>query len=510
MYWLYAFTRVFSLFTRSSGVPTREDNHLDCKTKFSAMASRPCPSCGGHGIQCKCGGVGAQKRKSANQPSQTPAPKRAATSSAATSGAATKSSATKSSAAAAPKRTKAFDVQRLVTFCEVLNSFRGNRLPCLKKFDAPDGSCAVLHLASVSGEDVKTLTRMYRCNVFRVKHTGRACTDYKEMPYTVECADETTPYCYEGYSSTTLYVDGMRPYCFGCGGESRAYRKRAGAQTYHCAACNMEFTKKACANVFARLGPLKAMAEELNMTYKQHLNYLIKRKKVRLKYAPSAASAAAAPAAAAAAPAAGASSAAAPAAAAPAAAAVSDWEWSRKDLPGSSRADPNIVAQGRLAPLFNSITCRDGRKCCFEFKDARNRLMVQKAHLEKLQIDCGKPTILFHGCPFKVLRNILMGGFQNAGTKNAKVYGEGVYFAKHAEYSLHRQYSQCDEDGNRVLLLCASIVGKVHETTAGVTMLPLDCRTGGNIAKGIYMKPFANLADVVIAYAIVWQEDTKK
>lgn len=430
------------------------------------MASRPCAACGNHGVKCKCARAGAQKRKPASAHNQAPAAKRPA---AKRTGART--------GAAGPPRMKASDIQRLVVFREVCKEFRGDRLSSLKKFDAPDGSCARLHMANMSDEDVKKLARLFRCNVFRVKHTGRVCADYKNKPHTVECVDEKTPYCFEGYDSTTLYVDGVRPYCFGCGGESRAFRKRAGAQTYSCSACKIEFTKKMCANVFARLGPLKAMAEEHNMAYKPYLRELVNNQKVVLQYDDSSAASAAAPV----------------------------WEWSQKNLPGGSRVDPKEIASKVPLSLFQGIRCRDGRKCIFEFKGASKRLLVQREWLGERGIDAsGK--VLFHGCPFDVLPNILMGGFQNAGTTNAKAYGQGVYFAKDPNYSLCRQYSRRDKDGNRVLLVCAVIIGKVHETTGRDTMLPVDCRTGGNVARGIYMKPFANLADVVIAYAIVWQE----
>ena len=469
------------------------------------MASRPCPSCGGHDIQCKCGGVGAQKRKSANPPSQTPASKRAAGTAAAAGpakGAAEKGAAAKGAPAAKPKM-KADEAQRLVLFHTACAVF-GNPAYCkyFEKFNSPDGSCARLHMASMSDENVKVLVKGLRCNLFRVKYTGRTCADHKDKPFTVECADEGTPYCYEGYRTLTLYNDMLRPYCFGCGGESRVKRKRGTVQTFSCPGCNMEFTKKMVANVFARLGPLKAKALEQKLSYKEYLRKLVGKSKAVLHYtAPLAAPALASTPAHVADP------------ASPAVASTAPWEWFEKDLPGGgARVNPELLPR-RLKAVFQMLRCRDQgkpqeRKCCFLFTHAAKQLSMSKELLTRINPDLDvTPKVLFHGCPFDVLPDILMGGFQNAGTANAKVYGQGVYFAENPRYSLQRQYSPCDDNGNRVLLVCPTIVGKMITTNHATTMLPVECRTGGDASRGIYMKPFANVQrDVAIAFAIVWQE----
>ena len=166
----------------------------------------------------------------------------------------------------------------------------------------------------------------------------------------------------------------------------------------------------------------------------------------------------------------------------------------------------------QLRAIIDKIDCvgkntAEERKCVFYFKCARARVELQKRSLQLFQPTLNvTERIMFHGCPFQVLPQILMNGFQNAGTTNAKVYGQGVYFAADPRYSLQRTYSPSDKDGNRVLLICAGIVGNQQETIASTTMLSPDCRTGGNRSQGIYMKPFANLADVAIMYAVVWQD----
>ena len=179
---------------------------------------------------------------------------------------------------------------------------------------------------------------------------------------------------------------------------------------------------------------------------------------------------------------------------------------------GGRRIKDLSILAPQLVSIIERIDCigrgtSEERKCVFHFKGARARVTLQKQSLRLFQPNLDvTERLMFHGCPFEVLPQILMNGFQNAGTANAKVYGQGVYFAADPRYSLHRRYSPSDKDGNRVLLLCAGIVGKQQETTGSTTMLDADCRTGGKRSQGIYMKPFANLADVAIMYAVVWQE----
>ena len=406
---------------------------------------------------------------------------------------------------------KGGDAQRLILFNEVADHFeRENRLKqrvprCMKKFETAGGSGFDLDMATMSDEDVKQLVRDYRCNMFRVKHTARLSAKHKTMPYTVECTEEGgSAYCFEGYQTTTLYSNVVRPFCVVCGGETSVFRKRGTVQTYKCTECKIELTRKVAANAFARLGATKALAEGKGLTYAEYLRQCVAQCKRKFTYAtPPAAAAAPAPSAAA-------SAAAAPAAAA--SASSQPWKWSTQDVVGGQRIKNLSVLAPQLVSIIERIDCigrgtSEERKCVFHFKGARARMALQKQCLRQFQPNLDvTERLMFHGCPFEVLPQILKNGFQNAGTANAKVYGQGVYFAADPRYSLHRRYSPSDKDGNRVLLLCAGIVGKQQDTTGSTTMLNADCRTGGRRLEGIYMKPFANLADVAIMYAVVWQE----
>ena len=468
------------------------------------MASRPCPSCGQHGRQCGCAQrAAAPKRKPSSPPDQTPAAKRVAVaaSGAAAAGA---SAAGKSSAAV-----KGGDAQRLILFNEVADHFElcnrlKQRVPrCMKKFETAGGLGFDLDMATMSDEDVKQLVRDYRCNMFFVKHTGKLSAKHKTMPYTVECMEEGgSAYCYEGYQTTTLYSNVVRPFCVVCGGETSVFRKRGKVQTFRCTECKIELTRKVAANAFARLGASKALAEGKGLTYAEYLRQRVAQCKRKFIYAT--------PPAAAVAPAAAASAAAAPAAAA--SASSQSWKWSTQDVLGGRRIKNLTVLGPQLVSIIQSINCvgkgtSEERKCVFHFKGARARLELQKLCLRQFQPNLNvTEAYMFHGCPFEVLPQILKNGFQNAGTANAKVYGQGVYFAANPNYSLMRRYSPPDKNGNRVLLICKGIVGKQQDTNASTIMLNADCRTGGKRLEGIYMKPFANLADVAIMCAVVWQE----
>lgn len=474
------------------------------------MATRPCPSCGQHGRQCGCvQRAAAPKRKPASPPDQTPAAKRSA--SAASGVAAAGASAGGGSSTAKSSTVKGGDAQRLILFNEVADEFeRRHRLKLtlpvhMKKFEAPDGLGFELDMATMSDEDVKQLVRHYRCNMFRVKCTGKLSAKHKTMPYTVEFAEGGGgAYCFEGYQTTTLYSDQIRPYCLVCGGGTSVFRKRGTEQTFKCAGCKIELTRKVAANAFARLGATKALAEGKGLTYAEYLRSCVSQCKRKFTYAAPAAASAAAPA-----PAPAAAAAAAPATPAPVA---RPWRWSTEDVPGGRRIEDVTILAPQLVAIIQSIVCAgkgtsEERKCVFHFKGGGTRLRLQKQSLQLFQPNLDvTERLMFHGCPFEVLPQILMNGFQNAGTTNAKAYGQGVYFAADPRYSLQRRYSPSDKDDNRVLLICAGIAGKQQDTNGSTTMLSADCRTGGNRSQGIYMKPFANLADVAIMYAVVWQE----
>ena len=113
---------------------------------------------------------------------------------------------------------------------------------------------------------------------------------------------------------------------------------------------------------------------------------------------------------------------------------------------------------------------------------------------------------LFHGAKPEVTQLITKYGYQNAGTQNGKVFGQGVYFARDLEYSLQRRYSAPDASGRRVILVNRVLVGKQEATNSRTTMLTPGCRSGGDASGSVIMKPYANLMDVKIMYAFVFYD----
>ena len=105
---------------------------------------------------------------------------------------------------------------------------------------------------------------------------------------------------------------------------------------------------------------------------------------------------------------------------------------------------------------------------------------------------------LFHGADPTAAALIVQNGFQNAGTKNGKSFGDGVYFARDINYSLQRTYSRPDASGQRVILVSRVLVGKRENTSSRTRMLSSGCRSGGDSSGAVVMKPYANLSDVQI------------
>ncbi|CAH1249983.1 PARP14 [Branchiostoma lanceolatum] len=80
---------------------------------------------------------------------------------------------------------------------------------------------------------------------------------------------------------------------------------------------------------------------------------------------------------------------------------------------------------------------------------------------------------LYHGTAAEVVGNINQGGFnRNYGGKNATVYGNGVYFAKHASYSAQDTYSPPDAQGNKHIYQVRAIVGEYTTGKSGILEPP--------------------------------------
>jgi poly [ADP-ribose] polymerase 10/14/15 len=67
---------------------------------------------------------------------------------------------------------------------------------------------------------------------------------------------------------------------------------------------------------------------------------------------------------------------------------------------------------------------------------------------------------LFHGTTEEIVPKILQQGFNRSFCgRNATMYGKGVYFARDASYSAHRNYSLPDASGTQRMFLCRVAVG---------------------------------------------------
>ena len=126
---------------------------------------------------------------------------------------------------------------------------------------------------------------------------------------------------------------------------------------------------------------------------------------------------------------------------------------------------------------------------------------------QTIQKEHGNPHALtwcFHGTAVDSAQKIAIGGFQNAGTVNAKCYGQGVYLSKDATYS--RGYSYQNKHKQRVMFLCHALLGNRESSGSNVTMLSShSVRSGGQSSGHLIMKPWVYThTDINIAYAIVF------
>ena len=151
-------------------------------------------------------------------------------------------------------------------------------------------------------------------------------------------------------------------------------------------------------------------------------------------------------------------------------------------------------------------TIKSSKKKIYNLDEEGHKKILLKAQascLNSVNIDT-KQEWLFHGASYEAAQLIMKNGYQNAGTKNGKVFGEGVYFARNISYTLQSQYSQPDSEGRRVVLVNRVIVGKRQRTDRNSKMLRPGCRSGGDHTGSVIMKPYANLADVQSMYAFVF------
>ncbi|KAK7493166.1 hypothetical protein BaRGS_00015687 [Batillaria attramentaria] len=90
---------------------------------------------------------------------------------------------------------------------------------------------------------------------------------------------------------------------------------------------------------------------------------------------------------------------------------------------------------------------------------------VKRNHMDKQNKSSNNERILWHGTSDGSIQSINFDGFNRGYSgKNATVYGEGVYFAVRASYSLIDTYSPPDAHGRRYVYQCRVLVG---HSTAG-------------------------------------------
>lgn len=102
---------------------------------------------------------------------------------------------------------------------------------------------------------------------------------------------------------------------------------------------------------------------------------------------------------------------------------------------------------------------------------------AKKAHLEKQNAGINNEHTLWHGTAADAMDNINMYGFNRSYCgKNATVYGQGVYFAIHSNYSTHPTYSPPDSAGKRYVYQCKVLAG--HATLGHQHLRTLTARQG--------------------------------
>jgi hypothetical protein len=177
------------------------------------------------------------------------------------------------------------------------------------------------------------------------------------------------------------------------------------------------------------------------------------------------------------------------------------------DLPGGTPVTVEELPTTALKQCFLSAVQENyPESSIFHLDDKGQRtakLNLQKKYLLGKGFDVTEQW-LFHGSG--AYRDIIDGGYQNAGTANGKAFGAGVYFASQIDYSLQPMFSPMDASGYRCVLVNRVIVGSRETTHGRTTMLRPGYRSGGDQSGTIVMKPFANLEDVAVLYAFVFKD----
>ncbi|KAL3864766.1 hypothetical protein ACJMK2_006422 [Sinanodonta woodiana] len=114
----------------------------------------------------------------------------------------------------------------------------------------------------------------------------------------------------------------------------------------------------------------------------------------------------------------------------------------------------------------------------------QNRTLYQQYEAKKKLIEQnnrGHPNerSLWHGTSVVSVDSISMHGFNRSYcSKNATAFGDGVYFAKHANYSASDAYSCPDSSGNKKMYLCHVLTGQYTTGRQGMRVAP--AKSGSN------------------------------
>ncbi|XP_060564915.1 protein mono-ADP-ribosyltransferase PARP14-like [Ruditapes philippinarum] len=109
----------------------------------------------------------------------------------------------------------------------------------------------------------------------------------------------------------------------------------------------------------------------------------------------------------------------------------------------------------------------------------QNKVLWEQYQSKKKQLEDQNPsgTInereLWHGTSADPVDSINAHGFNRSFCgKNATVYGDGVYFAKHAKYSCQSTYSKPDSSGIKRMYLCKVLTGVYAKGERGMRVPP--------------------------------------
>ncbi|KAK7487457.1 hypothetical protein BaRGS_00021298 [Batillaria attramentaria] len=155
---------------------------------------------------------------------------------------------------------------------------------------------------------------------------------------------------------------------------------------------------------------------------------------------------------------------------------------SKNQLVGRVQLRPSDEEFKRVEASFRA-TLHGKPATVSKIERVQNRIRYQQYMTEKERLDLQNSGIqnertLWHGTPAEAVDGIIRYGFNRSYCgKNAKKFGEGVYFAVESSYSAFNIYSPPDKNDNRHIFQCKVLVG--HPTVGTETMKVLPERIPG-------------------------------